>query len=171
MVVGKHTYGHERIRHVFNREFPHVNLYIGSFCSIASNVSVYYGHGYHDSRSISTYPFGYVSFGNKRFNLGITNGDIHIGNDVWIGDGVTIMSGVRIGDGAIIATNSHVTKNVDPYAIVGGNPATLIKYRFDKLTINKLLEIKWWTWPDEEIAKYQQTLNSTNILEFINQFP
>jgi virginiamycin A acetyltransferase len=72
-----------------------------------------------------------------------TKGNVIIGNDVWIGSNVTIMSGVTIGDGAVIANNSHVVKNVEPYTLVGGNPAKLIKYRFSKEQIEKLLKIKW----------------------------
>jgi len=170
MVVGKHTYGHKNIKHIFKEEFPYVNLTIGNFCSIASNLSIYYGQGYHDSKAISTYPFGYVSFGSEKFNMGKTNGDIIIGNDVWIGDNVTIMSGVKIGDGSIIATNSHVVKNVEPYSIVGGNPAKTIKYRFEKEIIEELLNIKWWDWEDSKIHQFQKNLNGHNITEFINLF-
>ena len=75
-----------------------------------------------------------------------TRGDVIIGNDVWIADNVTIMSGVRIGDGAVIACNSHVVKDVEPYSIVGGNPAKFIKHRFTQEQIECLLKIKWWNW-------------------------
>ena len=170
MIVGKYTYGHTNINHIFKDEFPNVKLIIGSFCSIANNIKVYYGHGYHDSNAISTYPFGYVDFGTEKFNKGKTNGDIIIGNDVWIGDNVTIMSGVNIGDGSVIANNSHIAKDVDPYSIVGGNPCEIIKYRFDKEIIDKLLNIKWWDMEDSEISKFQKKLNGYDIEEFISLF-
>jgi virginiamycin A acetyltransferase len=79
------------------------------------------------------------------------------------------MSGVNIGNGSVIANNSHVVKNVEPYSIVGGNPAKLIKFRFTKEQIDKLLEIKWWNWDDDKINKYVENLHNTNIDEFINK--
>ena len=170
MKVGNYTYGHQNIKLIFQKEFPNVSVEIGNFCSIASNIKIYMGHGYHDSNNVSTYPFGYVecqNFGLEKYTSGKTNGDIIIGNDVWIGDNVTIMSGVKIGDGSIIATNSHVVKNVEPYSIVGGNPSKLIKYRFSEDTIEKLLKIKWWNWSVEKIEKNKQLLNSPDINDFL----
>lgn len=170
MVVGEYTYGQQNIKKIFINEFPNVNLIIGKFCSIASNVSIYYGHGYHDSKNISTYPFGYVHnniFLSDKLNNGKTNGDIIIGNDVWIGDNVTIMSGCKIGDGSVLATNSHVVNNVPPYSIYGGNPAKLIKYRFDEDSIEKLILIKWWNWDVEKIKQNIHLLNNGNINKFI----
>ena len=92
-------------------------------------------------------------------------GDVHIGNDVWIGYKATIMAGVSIGDGAIIAANSTVTKDVAPYAIVGGNPAAEIRRRFSDDMIHKLLEMKWWDWPVEKITKHVQLLTSNEVDE------
>ena len=80
-------------------------------------------------------------------------GDIVVGNDVWIGYESVILSGVTIGDGAIIGTRAVVTKDIPPYTIVGGIPAKPIRRRFDDKTITKLLQIKWWDWPKERIAK------------------
>lgn len=123
---------------------------IGRFCSIAAGLKLFCG-GNHRVDWISTYPFGHV-FG-KYFNIKpidgtpSSNGNIIIGNDVWIGRDVTIMSGVIIGDGAVIAANSHVVKNVEPYSIVGGNPAKFIKYRFTPEIIDALLKIEWWNLP------------------------
>lgn len=163
MIVGKYTYGHQNIKHIFKDEFPYIKLIIGSFCSIADNIKVYYGHGYHDSNNISTYPFGYVDFGKEKFNKGKTNGDIIIGNDVWIGDNVTIMSGINIGDGSIIANNSHVVRDVEPYTIVGGNPSNIIKKRFSDDVIDKLLKLKWWNLEDTEINEICYILNSNDL--------
>ncbi len=94
-----------------------------------------------------------------------SNGDVIIGNDVWIGDNVTIVSGVKIGDGVVIANNSHVVKDVEPYSLIGGNPAKLIKYRFDDKTIKFLLDLKWWDMEDSEIDKIIPILCSSNINE------
>lgn len=165
--VGKYTYGPKPIIHFANNK---AKLVIGRFCSIASNLNVYLG-GNHRMDWVTTYPFGHI---NKnvfnKFNGGghpSTKGDVIIGNDVWIGDNVTIMSGVTIGDGSIIANNSHVVKNVEPYSLVGGNPAKFIKYRFTKDQIEKLLQIKWWNWDDAKINEFVPLLCNNNIDEFI----
>jgi virginiamycin A acetyltransferase len=92
-----------------------------------------------------------------------SRGNTTIGNDVWIGTGATIMPGVQIGDGSIIATSSVVTKDVEPYTIVGGNPAELIKARFTKENIDILLKVQWWNWPIEKITKHVQQLTDENI--------
>lgn len=170
--VGPYTYGYQNIKTIFKDEFPNFKLKIGKFCSIASNIRIYAGYGYHDSKSISTYPFGYVetgTFGTTKYNMGVSKGDVVIGNDVWIGDNVTIMTGVYIADGAIIATNSHVIKNVEPYAMIGGNPAKLIKYRFEENDIKQLLHISWWNWDIAKINKFKHLLNSRDIKYFIEE--
>ena len=98
-----------------------------------------------------------------------SKGDIIVGNDVWFGRDVTIMSGVTIGDGAVLAANSHVVKNVEPYSVVGGNPAKFLKLRFTPEQIEKLLEIQWWNWEDEKINKFAPLLCNPNIDEFIEK--
>jgi acetyltransferase-like isoleucine patch superfamily enzyme len=164
--IGKYTYGTPNI-HWGNND---AKLYIGNFCSIAGNVNVYLG-GNHNINWVTTYPFGHIHqnvFNN--FNgegHPSTKGDVIIGNDVWIGNNVTIMSGCKIGDGTVIANNSHVVKNTESYSLIGGNPAKLIKYRFTKEQINKLLEIKWWNWDDDKINKFCNLLCDTNIDNFI----
>ena len=153
IIVGKYTYGLENI----NLYWEDVNrLYIGAFCSIGKNMKVYLGNGVsHHIDYITTFPFGQIHkgiFGNiKPERHIISKGDVHIGNDVWIGDNVTIMSGVRVGDGAVIAANSHVVKDIEPYSISGGNPSTFIKFRFSNVVIDKLLKLQWWNWNDEVI--------------------
>jgi len=167
MSFGKYTYGSPNVLWMNDD----AKLVVGNFCSIASNVNIYLG-GNHRKDFVTTYPFGHIN--QAKFNIfdgkghPSTKGDVIIGNDVWIGSNVTIMSGVIIGDGAIIANNSHVVKNIEPYSLVGGNPAKLIKYRFTPEQIEKLLEIKWWFWDDEKINKFTPLLCNNNIDTFIN---
>lgn len=167
--IGKHTYGLNNIKCLSWGEG--YNYYIGSFCSIANDLTILLGGNYR-SDWVTTYPFGHVNktifknFDGKGHPK--SNGDVIIGNDVWIGGGVTIMSGVTIGDGAIIAHNSHVVKDIEPYSIYGGNPAKLIKYRFDTQQIEKLMKIKWWEWDDKKIDANTNLLCSSNIDDFIN---
>lgn len=97
-------------------------------------------------------------------------GDIVVGNDVWIGAKSTIMSGVRINNGAIVGACSVITKNVPPYAIVAGNPAKIVKYRFTESQIAWLEEIAWWDWPEQKIKDEGMILWSNNIDEFIDKF-
>lgn len=166
---GKYSYGMPKI-HKWEQKDRTTNLIIGNFCSIASDVHVYLG-GNHRTDWVTTYPFGHIH--NNVFNTfdgyghPASKGDVIIGNDVWIGDIVVIMSGVTIGDGAVIANNSHIVKNVEPYSIVGGNPAKIIKYRFTDEQIKNLLEIKWWFWDDDKINKFIPLMCNNNIDEFI----
>jgi virginiamycin A acetyltransferase len=179
IIVGDYTY-YDDFEDVNNFEqnvkyhfdFIGDKLFIGKFCMIASGVTFIMNGANHLTDAISTYPF--AIFGNdwshamdgKEYPQ---KGDIQIGNDVWIGYNATIMAGVTIGDGAIIATNATVTKDVEPYSIVGGNPAKEIKKRFSDDVIAKLLEIKWWDWNIEKITKNVQHLTS-NQLDILNQF-
>tara|TARA_B100000212_G_C27374173_1_gene533933 strand:- start:1814 stop:2353 length:540 start_codon:yes stop_codon:yes gene_type:complete len=112
---------------------------IGNFSSIGPGAMI--GLGEHDHSSIST------SLKMSDGKRGLLEGECIIGNDVWIGAGAVILRGVTISDGAVIAANAVVTKNVEPFSIVGGVPARLIKYRFDKDKIDKILESKWWNLP------------------------
>ena len=159
LFVGKNTYGKENIKILF-RNSGHV-VKIGNFSSIGPSLTIFSGGGFHRTDWISMYPFGHVyleTFGPEKFErIPISNGDVSIGSDVWIGQGVTIMSGVTIGDGAVVAANSHVVSDVPDYAIVGGNPASLIRYRFDPDIVSRLREIQWWNFSDE-IVNANKTL-------------
>jgi acetyltransferase-like isoleucine patch superfamily enzyme len=120
---------------------------------------------------VSTYPFGHIHQGifsgfNGAGHPG-TKGDVIIGNDVWIGANSTIMSGVTIGDGAVVAGSSHVVKDVEPYTLVGGNPARYIKHRFTPSQIEKLLDIAWWNWEDAKIDRFTPLLCQGDIDKFI----
>ena len=139
---------------------------------IASDVKFIMNGANHLTKSVSTYPFAIFGNGWENAMEGKTypeKGDINVGNDVWIGYNATIMAGVTIGDGAIIATNATVIKDVEPYTIVGGNPAIEIKKRFSNETIEKLLELKWWDWDIEKVTKNIQDLTDNNIDKLIEE--
>lgn len=135
--VGKGTYGE---LNVLQFETTCYKLIIGNYCSIAPEV-VFLTDGEHSYKSISTYPFATRYFNKSTDTL--SKGNIIIEDDVWIGYGAIIMSGVHIRQGAIIAAGAVVTKDVPPYAIVGGVPANVIKYRFDKNVIDELLKVDY----------------------------
>ena len=164
--IGEYTYGIPTV--LFENESA--NLTIGKFCSIAEGVTIFLG-GNHRVDWISTYPFNIFkqNFPEAEHIKGhpSTKGDVEVGNDVWIGRNASILSGVKIGNGAVIASGAVVTKNIGPYEIWGGNPATFIKKRFDDKEITKLLEIKWWDWDIELIKKNIGLICNANIEEFI----
>jgi acetyltransferase-like isoleucine patch superfamily enzyme len=138
-------------------------LKIGKFCSIADRVKIMLG-GEHRGDWISTYPFNILLYEyNFITDSPISKGDVVIGNDVWIGMNATIMSGVHIGNGAIIGAEALITKDVPDYAIAGGNPFRIIKYRFSEDIIKKLLEIVWWDWNTKVLPDIIPILQSNNI--------
>lgn len=116
-------------------------LFIGSFCSIADDV-IFILSGEHNIESISTYPFKVMALQSVPNEAG-DKGDIVVGDDVWIGERATVCSGVRIGQGAVIAAGAVVTKDVPPYAVAGGVPAKVIKYRFSDGLIKELLKVDY----------------------------
>ncbi len=164
IVVGDYTYFDDRLNGAENFEkynvlyndfTSKVKLVIGKFCAIAAETR-FLMLSDHKMDAISTYPFPVFQCGWENVyamsSLPV-KGDILVGNDVWIGYDCLIKGGVTIGDGAIIATRSVVVKDVPPYSIVGGNPAKVIKMRFDEATIKRLLAIAWWNWDIEKITK------------------
>jgi acetyltransferase-like isoleucine patch superfamily enzyme len=154
--IGSYTYGSPKFLMWSDTD----RISIGSFCSIADEVVIIAG-GEHNQNWVTTYPLR-IGFGNELSNLDghpKSKGAISIGHDVWIGYGATILSGVSVGSGAIIGARSVVTKNIPSYAVVAGNPAKIIKYRFSKRQIKKLLEINWWEWPIEKIELLQAKLS------------
>ncbi len=164
IIVGDYTYfddrryGPEKFEEfnvLYNYDFAKVKLIIGKFCAIAAETR-FIMTGDHKLDAISTYPFpifnqGWESAFNV-FDLPV-KGDIVVGNDVWFGYDSLVKGGVKIGDGAIIATRAVVVKDVPAYSIVAGNPAKVVKMRFDEPTIKRLLNIAWWDWDIEKINK------------------
>jgi len=153
--------------------YPYVNndrLKIGKFCSIAHGAKFLFNGANHTLGSLSTYPFPVMA---AEWDLPVpvtdawdNKGDIVIGNDVWIGFEAVIMAGVTIGDGAIIGSRAVVTKDVEPYSIVGGMPAKLIRKRFPEEQIQQLLKLKWWDWSEEKIKQNIQKLtDSSRVME------
>ncbi len=148
-------------------------LIIGKYCSIACGAKFMFTSGNHTGRSLSTYPF--PIFFNE-WGLSVKNiaeawdnkGDIVIENDVWIGYESIIMQGVHIGNGAVIGARAVVTKDIEPYTIVGGVPAKSIRKRFDDTTITKLLEIQWWNWTDEKVQATLNAIINGRVTELIN---
>ncbi len=139
-------------------------LIIGSFCSIGSGTAfIMAGNQGHRHDWISTFPFFFmpeVDIFAGAENGYAPSGDTIIGNDVWIGSEAIIMPGVKIGHGAIIGTRALVTRDVEPYAIVGGNPARTIRSRFDEASVKMLLEMQWWDWSDDQLKGAMAILTS-----------
>ena len=164
IIVGDYTYydddgGAEDFeKHVTHHyEFIGDKLIIGKFCAIGKGVEFIMNGANHRMNSASTYPFNIMGGGWERVTPSLKDlpikGDTVVGNDVWIGQNVTVLPGVHIGDGAIIGANSVVSKDVQPYTVVGGNPIKLIRRRFDDGTTEFLLGLKWWDWSAEKIFK------------------
>lgn len=143
-------------------------LIIGKFCSIACGAKFIFNCANHTLKSLSTYTFPLFFEEWDLPKSEVTSawdnkGDIVIGNDVWIGYDAVIMGGVTIGDGAIIGTRAVVTKDVEPYSIVGGVPAKEIRKRFAPEVITRLLELQWWNWPEEKIRSAIKSIHSGNV--------
>lgn len=163
VVLGAGTYGVPSI-HVF----PHdeSRLVVGSYSSLGGT---YLLGGQHAITHVTTYPLriNWKLDGAGHDGMPAVRGDIVIGSDVWTGYGSWILSGVTIGHGAVVATNAVVTKDVPPYAIVGGNPAKVIKYRHTEEQRAALLEIRWWDWPEEKVRAAVPYLAADDVDAFI----
>jgi len=167
--VGAHSYGGPILRH-WGSPGGYV-CRIGDYCSIADNVQVFLG-GYHRPEWVSMYPFS--AFAEWSADCLVSNhtvgrGDVVIGSDVWLGSQCVIMAGVTIGHGAVVAAQAVVSKDVPPYGIVAGNPARLVKHRFDEDTVDELLRIAWWDWPAERIRANLDLFFSSDMAGFIER--
>ena len=169
IIVGDFTYysGEDfesRVTHHY--DFYGDKLVIGKFCQIAADVEFIMNGANHKMNSVSTFPFYILEHWNQEqppLSEMRTKGDTIIGNDVWIGQNATILPGVRVGNGAIIGLNSVVGSNVEPYAIVVGNPAKAIRKRFDDELIDLLIRFKWWDKPVDEIQTLTSLLNDNDF--------
>lgn len=142
-------------------------LKVGAFCSLAAGVQIFLG-GNHRIDWVTTYPFNVLwQAGQGIEGHPATKGDVIIGNDVWVGSQALILSGVTIGDGAVVGARAVVTKDIPPYSIVAGNPARIIRQRFDEKIVEKLLKIQWWNWEDAQIEEFIPLLLDSDIETFI----
>lgn len=162
--MGRGTYGNPRVLIWGEDE----RICIGAFCSISDEVAIF-GGGEHRMDWITTYPLriAYSDEFANRDGHPATKGHTRIGSDVWIGFRAMIMSGVSIGDGAVIGAGAVVARDVPPYAVVVGNPARVLRYRFSAEQIRCLLRIKWWLWDDDKIKDSTRQLCSSNVEGFI----
>lgn len=157
--TGRFTYGLENLKiYCWDNKSQ---LEIGKFCSIGPDVKIFLG-GNHHTDWISTFPFGHAPgsevFGKPIQDHPTSRGDIIIGNDVWIGGGAVLMSGINLGDGAVVGAQAMVTRNIQPYTIVAGNPAKQVSQRFSDDEIIFLQDIKWWDQPDNVISLIREYL-------------
>ena len=158
--IGAFTYGVDKL-HIHSWGGAGSRLSIGRFCSIAADLTVILG-GNHRMDWITTYPFGFIH--NSIFqglpepSVIYSKGDVRILNDVWIGSNVTILSGVTVGNGAVIGAGSVVTKSVQSYEVVAGNPAEHIRFRFPSRIVSELESIAWWEMEQHEISKIIEIL-------------
>lgn len=174
VVVGAYTYyddpgGVEAFERNVLYHFPFVGdrLLIGKFCALARGATFVMNGANHLTSGFSTYPF--FIFGNgweaatpARDALPY-KGDTVVGNDVWIGYDALVMPGVAIGDGAIVAARAVVTRDVPPYAVVGGNPARVIRPRFPDDVAAALVEIAWWNWPADKITRHLAAITGADL--------
>lgn len=149
-------------------EFIGDRLVIGKFTAIAEGARFIMNGANHAMSGFSTYPFNIFGGGWEEGFDETTwerelRGDTVIGNDVWIGMEAVVMPGVTIGDGAIVAARSVVTHDVPPYAIAAGNAARVVKMRFDKQTVRRLLAVAWWDWPVDKITRNLDAIRGADI--------
>lgn len=142
----------------YNFGFSGARLVIGSFCALAHGTTFLMADANHVLDGPSPFPFP-IFGGAWAQSLPVTEmpfpnkGDIQVGHDVWFGYESLVLPGVRIGNGAIIGARAVVSRDVPDYAVVVGNPATIVKYRFEESVIQRFLALGWWDWPDEAMAE------------------
>jgi virginiamycin A acetyltransferase len=174
--IGDFTYyddplGPERFEEqcvLYHFDFIGDRLVIGRFCAIAADTRFIMNGANHDMRGFSTYPFGILgqdwraAWDDGSVEAGY-RGDTVVGNDVWFGTEAMVLPGVTIGDGAIVAARAVVSRDVPPYAIVAGNPARVVRMRFDEEMVSRLLAVAWWDWPVDKIMRNVDAIAGTNI--------
>ncbi|MDP4002486.1 CatB-related O-acetyltransferase [Methylobacterium sp. NEAU K] len=164
--IGAYSYGRPKVR------FPEsgCRLTIGRYCSIADKVEILLG-GDHRLDWVSTYPFAAMRglFPDARApeDYHASRGDVVIGHDVWLGSGCMILSGVTVGHGAVVAARSVVTRDVPAYAVVAGNPARVVRRRFDEATVAALVSAAWWDLPHGEVTRLVPLLQSGRIADLL----
>lgn len=175
IVIGDYTYyddpdGAERFAErnvLYHFPFLGDKLIVGKFCALARGVRFIMNGANHKMSGFSTYPFYIFGNGWEAHMPALSElpfkGDTVIGNDVWIGYEALIMPGVKIGDGAIVAARSVVTGDVPPYSIAGGNPARVIKERFDAAVIRELQALAWWDWAADKVTRNLSAIMATDI--------
>lgn len=176
IIIGDYTYYDDPVdsrnfeRNVlYHYPFMGDKLIIGKFCAIARDVKFIMNGANHEMDAFTTYPFSIFSNGWEKVMPSMDElpykGDTVIQNDVWIGYDATIMPGIQIGNGSIIASKSVVVRDVEPYSIVGGNPAKLIRKRFPDEVIDLLQGLRWWDWPIEKITDHLPILTSNDLTQ------
>jgi acetyltransferase-like isoleucine patch superfamily enzyme len=163
VIMGNHAYGEPR---VFTFPYDDTKLYIGPYSGVGANLLL---GGQHGVRTVTTYAhriyWGMEGAGED--GIPVRRGDLVIGADCWVTFGAWVLSGITIGDGAVVATGAVVTKDVPPYAIVGGNPAQIIGWRHTEEQREALLQIRWWDWPDDRVRAAVPLLAGEDIDAFI----
>jgi acetyltransferase-like isoleucine patch superfamily enzyme len=167
ITIGEHTYFADLTLHRWGNE----TVKIGRYCAMSQKVSLLAG-GNHRTDVVSAYPFDSkfrIAAGVEDRSYGVGQTGIEIGNDVWVGYGASIIGTVKVGDGAVIAAQAVVFTDVPPYGIAVGNPAKVLKFRFNDDVIEKLLALKWWDWSDEVV---KERLNDfyLPVGEFISKY-
>jgi acetyltransferase-like isoleucine patch superfamily enzyme len=162
LVIGAWTYGRPRI---FADRHGRERLIAGSYTGLDGTWVL---GGNHGPNRVSTYPHRiHFGMGGDYDSWPVPTGDTIVGSDVWTTENCLVLPGITIGDGAIVAAGAVVTRDVPPYAIVGGNPARVIRYRFSEEQIAALLEIRWWDWPEEKVRAAVPWLESEDVDAFI----
>jgi len=166
-VIGEASYGLP----IVHDNHEGTTLKIGAYCSIASNVQIFLG-GQHKVNWVSNYPFPFFfemdTEYTEKYIAGGSRGDVIIGSDVWLCANCVILSGVTIGHSAVVANGAVISRDVPPYAVMAGNLAKQIKWRFDEATRNSLLEAAWWDWPKDEVNQILSLICSHDLTGFLN---